>query len=132
MLVQSQGNMRRPLAVDKAPNCCIPSFRGQLGEDYMPPDMRQAITEPATSNGPVPSFCLCNILMCSMLADAGIWVDGSSMFVPDCPYSERGLGGFRCLSAIGWLFTIFFTYAGFALLLVGEYATTVALNVCLH
>ena len=52
-------------------------------------------------------------------ADADIWVKGSSMFVDDCPYSERGLGGFRCLSAIGWLFTIFFTYTGFALLIAG-------------
>ena len=42
------------------------------------------------------------------------------MFVDDCPYSERGLGGFRCLSAIGWLFTIVFTYTGFALLIAGE------------
>lgn len=56
-----------------------------------------------------------------VLQDADIWVNGSSMFVPDCPYSERGLGGFRCLSAIGWLFTIFFTYTGFALLIAGTF-----------
>lgn len=55
-----------------------------------------------------------------MHADAGIWVNGSSMYKEHCKYSLHGLSGIRCLSSIGWLFTVFFTYTGFLLLLIGE------------
>jgi hypothetical protein len=52
-------------------------------------------------------------------ADSGIW-DGpsSSMYRPDCG-PVRGLSGMRCLSLVGILFTIVFTYAGFGLVIAG-------------
>lgn len=52
-------------------------------------------------------------------ADAGVWVNGSSMYKEHCKYPEHGLSGIRCLSTIGWLFTVFFTYTGFILLIIG-------------
>ena len=55
------------------------------------------------------------------IADAGIWVNGSSMYKEHCKYSLHGLSGIRCLSVGGWLFTIFFTYTGFASLIAGVF-----------
>lgn len=52
-----------------------------------------------------------------VLADSGIWVEGSSMYKDHCKYSLHGISGIRCLSTVGWLFTIFFTYTGFILLI---------------
>ena len=56
-----------------------------------------------------------------IFADADIWTGPSSgMYRPDCGHSERHLGGLTCLSLTGWLFTIIFTYMGFAFMLAGE------------
>lgn len=41
------------------------------------------------------------------------------MYKDYCKYSLHGLSGIRCLSVIGWLFTIVFTYTGFVFLLIG-------------
>ena len=43
------------------------------------------------------------------------------MYLPDCG-PVVGLSGLRCLSLTGWLFSIFFTYSGFALMLAGVVA----------
>lgn len=51
------------------------------------------------------------------LQDAGVWTgDSSHMYRDDCD-SVRGLRGLLCLTLTGWLFTIVFTYAGFASLM---------------
>lgn len=55
-----------------------------------------------------------------LLQDAGIWPSpGSDMYLPDCPHSVHGFGGLTCLTLVGWLFTIVFTYTGFGLMMVG-------------
>ena len=41
------------------------------------------------------------------------------MYKPNCGHSERRLGGITCLSLTGWLFTIVFTYIGFACMITG-------------
>ncbi len=46
------------------------------------------------------------------------------MYRPDCP-SARGLRGLLCLSLVGWLFTIFCTYTGFACMVWGEWPLVV-------
>ena len=51
-------------------------------------------------------------------ADAG-FVE-MAMYRPDCP-SARGLHGLLCLSFVGWFFTIFCTYTGFACMVWGEW-----------
>lgn len=52
------------------------------------------------------------------LQDSGTWPEpASSMFRDDCE-SSGIFGGFYCLTPIGWLFAVFFTYTGFALMLV--------------
>ena len=67
---------------------------------------------PCPSNASLPSFP----------QDAGIWTGSSSrMYRPDCG-PVNGLHGVWCLSATGWLFSIAFTYSGFALMVVGEFA----------
>eukprot|EP01025_Chloroclados_australasicus_P063257 TRINITY_DN8358_c1_g1_i1.p2 TRINITY_DN8358_c1_g1~~TRINITY_DN8358_c1_g1_i1.p2 ORF type:complete len:260 (-),score=6.55 TRINITY_DN8358_c1_g1_i1:371-1063(-) len=57
-----------------------------------------------------------------------ICADSTRHVLVDNGYFQEALGEYRagchyeyvrCLSAIGWLFTIFFTYAGFACLLIG-------------
>lgn len=54
-------------------------------------------------------------------ADSGIWSGPSSaMYRPNCGHSERRLGGIMCLSVTGWLFTIIFTYTGFACMIIGR------------
>lgn len=54
-------------------------------------------------------------------ADSGIWSGpSSSMYKPHCSHSERRLGGITCLSLTGWLFTIVFTYVGFACMVTGR------------
>ncbi|KAL3148151.1 hypothetical protein ABBQ38_014433 [Trebouxia sp. C0009 RCD-2024] len=56
-----------------------------------------------------------------VLQDSDIWSGpSSSMYKPHCGHSERRLGGITCLSVTGWLFTIVFTYAGFACMITGE------------
>lgn len=42
------------------------------------------------------------------------------MYKPHCGHSERRLGGITCLSLTGRLFTIVFTYIGFACMITGE------------
>lgn len=42
------------------------------------------------------------------------------MYRPNCGHSAHGLGGLTCLSITGVLFTIVFTYTGFACMIVGE------------
>ena len=42
-----------------------------------------------------------------------------SMYRPDCG-PVRGLHGLECLSLVGWLFTIVFTYLGFGCMVAGE------------
>eukprot|EP00873_Tetraselmis_striata_P014038 jgi/Tetstr1/434302/TSEL_023408.t1 len=55
-----------------------------------------------------------------VLQDSGVWPSpGSDMYRADCPYSTHGISGLRCLSAVGWFFTIFCTYLGFGLLIWG-------------
>jgi hypothetical protein len=49
------------------------------------------------------------------------------MYKPDCGHSERRLGGITCLSLTGWLFTIVFTYIGFACMITGGPAAPVHL-----
>lgn len=49
------------------------------------------------------------------------------MYKPDCGHSERRLGGITCLSLTGWLFTIVFTYIGFACMITGGLAASVHL-----
>jgi len=59
-------------------------------------------------------------LLRHVLQDAGVWPSpGSDMYRSDCPYSTHGIGGIRCLSWVGWVFTILCTYTGFALLIWG-------------
>ncbi|GAX80203.1 hypothetical protein CEUSTIGMA_g7641.t1 [Chlamydomonas eustigma] len=51
------------------------------------------------------------------LQDSGIWPEpGSSMYIDDCDI--HGLHSFFCLTPIGWIFSIFFTYSGFSLMMV--------------
>jgi hypothetical protein len=38
---------------------------------------------------------------------------------PTC--HAQGLGGFRCLTAVGWIFTVIFTYSGFILLITAVF-----------
>lgn len=55
-----------------------------------------------------------------LLQDSGLWPEpGSSMYRPDCPHSVHGLQGITCLTLVGWLFTIVFTYSGFAFMVAG-------------
>lgn len=42
------------------------------------------------------------------------------MYRSDCPYSVHNFGGILCLSLVGWLFTIVFTYTGFACMIAGK------------
>eukprot|EP00127_Corallochytrium_limacisporum_P004047 Clim_evm96s156 gene=Clim_evmTU96s156 len=49
-----------------------------------------------------------------VLLDAGMWTKGAGMYRPGCSGSN-----FKCLSVTGWLFTIVFTYLGFAVLMAG-------------
>jgi len=50
-----------------------------------------------------------------VLQDGNIWnPPASSEYRPDC-HDET----FRCLSVLGWFFTVVFTYIGFALLITG-------------
>jgi len=53
-----------------------------------------------------------------VLQDSGDWPagpwPGSSEYRTDC-HEET----FACLSVVGWLFTVVFTYSGFALLMLG-------------
>ena len=52
-------------------------------------------------------------LMRHVLQDANIWPEpGSRQYNPGC-HEET----FKCLSSIGWIFTIFCTYIGFAILM---------------
>lgn len=54
-------------------------------------------------------------LMRHVLQDANIWPEpGSRQYNPGC-HDET----FHCLSPVGWIFTIFCTYIGFALLMFG-------------
>ncbi len=56
-----------------------------------------------------------------MLADSDIWPSPSSdMYRPHCNHSVKRFGGIYCLSVVGWLFTIVFTYLGFACMILGE------------
>jgi len=41
------------------------------------------------------------------------------MYRDDC--DPKGLKGFLCLTAVGWIFTVLFTYTGFLLLIVGVF-----------
>ena len=51
------------------------------------------------------------------LQDAGIWPEpGSSMYIDDDSCDIHGLHSFFCLTPVGWLFAIFFTYTGFGLM----------------
>jgi len=53
-----------------------------------------------------------------VLQDADVWAagpwPGSSQYRPDCEEET-----FRCLSAVGWIFTFALTYGGFATLFIG-------------
>jgi len=61
-------------------------------------------------------------LLRHVLQDSGFWPSpGSDMYRAHCKYSTHGLSGIRCLSLVGWLFTIVFTYLGFALLIAGMF-----------
>jgi len=61
------------------------------------------------------SFLILADLVRHVLQDADIWPEPSSrQYMPGC-HEET----FKCLSGVGWIFTIFCTYIGFALLMVG-------------
>lgn len=50
-----------------------------------------------------------------VLQDTKLWPEpGSAQFRPGCNAENM-----TCLSAVGWLFTVFFTYSGFVCLAVG-------------
>lgn len=52
-----------------------------------------------------------------LLQDSGVWASpGSSMYRPGC--HVPGPIKFRCLSLVGWLFTVLFTYSGFLCLII--------------
>ena len=56
-----------------------------------------------------------------VVADSDIWPSpGSDMYRPHCEHSVHNLGGIYCLSLVGWLFTIVFTYLGFAMMITGQ------------
>lgn len=51
-----------------------------------------------------------------VLQDQGVWpAPGSSQYRSDCHDED-----FHCLSVVGWLFTVVFTYSGFILLMIGS------------
>lgn len=52
------------------------------------------------------------------------------MYKPHCGHSERRFGGITCLSLTGWLFTMLFTYLGFACMITGKPAAAAAALVC--
>lgn len=55
-----------------------------------------------------------------VLQDAGFWPSpGSDMYRPGCDRSVSNLGGITCLTPIGVLFSLVFTYAGFICLIAG-------------
>lgn len=54
------------------------------------------------------------------------------MYKPNCGHSERRLGGITCLSLTGWLFTIVFTYVGFACMIAGKIICRVSLKKNAH
>lgn len=57
------------------------------------------------------------VLQCTPAIDptqASYDCPGSAMYRPNCD-----VDGIRCLSTIGWVFTVLFTYSGFACLVVG-------------
>uniref|UniRef100_A0A7S0RWP3 Uncharacterized protein n=1 Tax=Chlamydomonas leiostraca TaxID=1034604 RepID=A0A7S0RWP3_9CHLO len=59
---------------------------------------------------------LCADLMRHCLQDAGIWpAPGSSMYRDDCD-EVAGLKGLRCLTLVGWIFSILCTYSGFIMM----------------
>jgi hypothetical protein len=43
------------------------------------------------------------------------------MYRPHCNHSVKRFGGIYCLSVVGWLFTIVFTYLGFACMILGVF-----------
>lgn len=50
-----------------------------------------------------------------VLQDADLWpAPGSAMYSPSCGHAD-----IRCLSIVGWFFTIICTYSGFACLVLG-------------
>ena len=51
------------------------------------------------------------------LQDSGIWPEpSSSMYIDDDNCSHAGFHSFLCLTPVGWIFAIGFTYSGFAVL----------------
>lgn len=54
------------------------------------------------------------------------------MYKPHCGHSERRLGGITCLSLTGWLFTIVFTYVGFACMITGNLTFCRPCSLLLH
>jgi len=66
----------------------------------------------------VASFFIMADLVRHVLQDVGWWPSGqwpgSNEYLPNCPNENMS-----CLSPIGWIFTVFFTYSGFFLLFVG-------------
>lgn len=57
-----------------------------------------------------------------VLQDSGIWPSPSSdMYRPHCNHSVKRFGGIYCLTLVGWLFTIVFTYLGFACMILGVF-----------
>jgi len=69
--------------------------------------------------GPLALCCASFLLVMAdptrhVLQHVGVWPSpGSSQYDPTC---EAEIESFVCLSTVGWLFTIIFTYCGFALL----------------
>lgn len=66
------------------------------------------------------SICVLADQMRHVLQDYDVWPagqwPGSSEYKSDC-HDET----FRCLNAVGWIFTVFLTYFGFLLLLIGSF-----------
>ena len=70
-----------------------------------------------------PSPALHQWIVRLRLADAGFWPSpGSDMYRPGCDRSVSNLGGITCLTPIGVLFSLVFTYTGFICLIAGARA----------
>jgi len=51
-----------------------------------------------------------------VLQDADMWTASSHMYRPGCEHHD-----IRCLSVVGWFFSVIFTYSGFACLVAGSF-----------
>jgi len=63
-------------------------------------------------------FILADIIR-HVLQDTDVWpAPGSNEYRPECAQTTSQ-ENIKCLSLVGWIFTIFFTWSGFVLLFIG-------------